>query len=142
MSGDTVTTVDIMKENTERIIKKLDSQVPLYIKMNSDLYTAHNRLLENFFKAAYALEKAEIDMLFDGRVPEIVEPWIRMQANVTVSQIELAGMFLKWCPQMYVLALKFLDQALQNYVQFITALFQNGKVQSLDGDPDGREDIS
>ena len=136
------TTVDIIKENTERIMKKLDSQVPLYVKMHSDLYRAHNRLTENFFKAAYALEQAELDMLFSGRVPEAVEPWIRMQTNTAVSQIELAGLFLKWCPQMYVLTLKFLDQALQNYVRAVSTSFQNGKTPGPDGDLGVQKDAS
>ena len=140
MSGNT--TVDIIKENTDHIMKKLDSQVPLYVKMHSDLYREHNRLSENFFKAAYALEQAELDMLFGGQAPEVVEPWIRMQANVTVSQIELAGMFLKWCPQMYVLALKFLDQALQNYVRAVCAPFKNGEASSPNDDPDVQKDAS
>ena len=142
MSEAASTTVDVMKENTARIMEKLDSQVPLYVKMHSDLYREHNRLLENFFKSAYALEQAELDLLFHGRVPEIVEPWIRTQANVTVSQIELAGVFLKWYPQMHILTLKFLDRALQNYVHAICAPFQNGEAPSLDDEPDIREDVS
>lgn len=142
MSEAASTTVDVMKENTARIMKKLDSQVPLYVKMHSDLYREHNRLLENFFKSAYALEHAEIDMLFPCWVPEIVEPWIRMQANATVSQIELAGVFLKWYPQMHVLTLKFLDRALQNYVRAICTPFQNGEAPSLDDGPNIRKDVS
>lgn len=142
MSGDASTTVDVMKENTARIMDKLDSQMPLYVKMHSDLYTEHNRLSENFFKAAYALEQAELNLLFHGQVPEIVEPWIRLQANVTMSQIEMASMFLKWYPQMYVVTLKFLDQALQNYVRAVCAPLQDGEASSLDDMPDVRKDAA
>lgn len=139
MSENESTTVDIVKENTARILEKIDSQVPLYVKMHSDLYRAHNRLLENTFKAAYSLERAELDLFIHARVPEVTEPWIRLHANAVVAQIELAGEFLKWYPQMYVLALKFLDRALQNYVRAICASTGDSEASGSDDGPDARK---
>ena len=123
MSGDVPTTVDVMKENAVRVMEKIDSQIPLYVKMSSDMYREHNSLLEHFFKAAYSLERTELEMFFSAWKSGTAEPWIRSYTNAVMAQAELAGGFLKWYPQMYVLTLKFLDKSLQDYVRAICSPF-------------------
>ena len=44
-------TSDIVKDNAARVMKKIDTQIPLYVKMYSDLYREYMRIIEDTFEA-------------------------------------------------------------------------------------------
>jgi hypothetical protein len=54
---------DVMKEDTSRIIQKLESQIPSNFQQYSDLYTAYLHTLEDVFGTCYISEKEFFEKL-------------------------------------------------------------------------------
>jgi len=54
---------DIMKEDTSKIIKKMESQMPSMFQNYSDLYTAYLHMFDDLFGTCYIAEKEFFDKL-------------------------------------------------------------------------------
>ena len=90
-------TFDVIKENTSKVMSKMDSQIPLYVKMHSDVYRRYRHMMDDFFDAGYALERAELDLLFqnDG-TRRAAETATRFYSNTMLANLSMYGEFLKW----------------------------------------------
>lgn len=97
MAGEEQSTFDMIKENTSKVMSKMDSQIPLYVKMHSDMYRRYRHMMDDFFDAGYALERAEMDLLFqnDG-TRRAAEMATRLYANTMLANLSMYGEFLKW----------------------------------------------
>ncbi|MDX1533065.1 MAG: hypothetical protein R3230_02535 [Nitrosopumilaceae archaeon] len=54
---------DLFKENTSKLIQKMESQVPLYGQIYSDIYKENFEMLEDIFGTCYISEKEFFDKL-------------------------------------------------------------------------------
>lgn len=54
---------DVFKENTTAVIEKLESQVPSYLQMYSDLYTEYLHSVDKIFGTCYISQKELFDKL-------------------------------------------------------------------------------
>ena len=54
---------DLFKENTSTLIQKMESQVPLYGQIYSDIYKENFEMLEDIFGTCYISEKEFFDKL-------------------------------------------------------------------------------
>ncbi len=61
--SDHVSICDLFKENTSRLIQKMESQVPLYGQIYSDIYKENFEMLEDVFGTCYISEKEFFDKL-------------------------------------------------------------------------------
>lgn len=97
MAEEDQSTFDMIKENTSKVMSKMDSQIPLYVKMHSDIYRRYRHMMDDFFDAGYALERAELDILFrnDG-TRKAAETTTRLYSNALLANLGMYGEFLKW----------------------------------------------
>ena len=58
-----ISVCDVMKEDTSRIIQKLESQIPSKFQQYSDLYAAYLHTLDDVFGTCYLSEKEFFDRL-------------------------------------------------------------------------------
>ena len=58
-----VSVCDIMKGNTSEIIKKMESQIPTYFQMHSDVYTEFLHTMDDLFGTCFIAEKEFFDKL-------------------------------------------------------------------------------
>ncbi len=54
---------DVFKENTTAVIEKMESQVPVYLQMYSDLYTEYLHSVDKLFGTCYISQKEFFDKL-------------------------------------------------------------------------------
>jgi len=105
-----VSACDIMKSNTSEIIKKMESQIPTYFQMHSDVYTEFLHTMDDLFGTCYIAEKEFFDKLnldqytlklFDGNWKNITKMYS--------SQIDMSTDFLKAYSQMRISSIKLFD---------------------------------
>ena len=109
--------MDVLKDSTTKVMKQIDAQVPLYVRMNSEIYREHNRLAESLLEVGYSLERIGVGASLRQEARWAVDAGIRMYAKTVMVQAEMYGEFLKWYPQMYVSMLRSFDQAMRNWVR-------------------------
>ncbi|MCE2508958.1 MAG: hypothetical protein J4G04_06650 [Nitrosopumilaceae archaeon] len=116
MADGTRSMTDVLKDSTSKVMKTIDAQVPLYVRMNSSIYREHNRLAESLLEAGYSLERMGIGVPLGQEVRWAADMGIQLYAKTMMAQAEMYGEFLKWYPQVYVSALRSFDQAMKNWV--------------------------
>lgn len=108
---------DVLKDSTTKVMKKIDAQVPLYVRMNSEIYREHNRLAKSLIEAGYSLERMGVGAPLRQETRWAVDTGIRLYAKTMIVQAEMYGEFLKWYPRVYVSTLRSFDQAMRNWVR-------------------------
>ena len=108
-----VSICDLMKENTSKRIKKLESQIPSYVQEYSDLYTEYLHMLDDFFGTCYKAEKDFIDNLdFDEESVKTIDTYSKNLTNFYSSQIDMSTNFLRSYVKMRISAIKSYDKYL------------------------------
>ena len=107
--NDTISICDVMKNNTSAIIGKLESQIPTYTELYSDLYTKYLHMIDDLYNTCYVSEKEFFDKLgMDKTALGAFDAYWKCITDMTLSQIELTTNFAK----MYV---QFRRSALDSY---------------------------
>ena len=85
-----VSICDILKNNTTKVIKKLESQIPPNIQASSNLYTQYLHLLDDYFGTCYLWQKQYFDRLgFDSTTLEAIDNYWNVVTDLYCSQIEV-----------------------------------------------------
>lgn len=115
-------TFDVIKENTSKVMSKMDSQIPLYVKMHSDMYRRYRHMMDDFFDAGYALERAELDLLFqnDG-TRRAAETATRLYSNTMLANLSMYGEFLKWYAHAQRANMRAVDNIYHNFLKSLGA---------------------
>lgn len=93
---DTVSVCDIMKNNTSKIIRKMESQIPTYTELYSDLYTKYLHTIDDLYSTCYVSEKEFFDKLgIDKTTLGAFDAYWKFVTDMTLSQIELTTNFAK-----------------------------------------------
>jgi hypothetical protein len=86
----TLSICDILKNNTTKVIKKLESQIPPNIQTSSNLYTQYLHLLDDYFGTCYLWQKQYFDKLgFDKNMLEAIDNYWNVVTDLYCSQIEV-----------------------------------------------------
>lgn len=97
---DTVSVCDIMKNNTSKIIRKMESQIPTYAELYSDLYTKYLHTIDDLYSTCYVSEKEFFDKLgIDKTTLGAFDAYWKFVTDMTLSQIELTTNFAKMYAQ-------------------------------------------
>ncbi len=112
MSSDT--SCDIMRDGSKRILKKMDSQIPIYIKMYSDIYREYTHVADDFFKSVYALEQAGFT-IDNTPAQEMFKTSVNIWTNTTMAYLDNYEIFLKWYAQTRILGIKSMEQAIHSF---------------------------
>ena len=110
--NDTISICDVMKNNTSEIIRKLESQIPTYTQLYSDLYTKYLHMIDDLYNTCYVSEKEFFDKLgIDPKTLGAFDTYWKSITDMTLNQIELATNFAKTYVQFRLSALDSYDKA-------------------------------
>lgn len=113
---------DVMKSNTSSIIKKAESQVPIYLQQYSDLYTAYLHTFDEIFGTCYIAEKEFFDKLdIDQRTLKLYDNCGKIFKDIISSQIDTSTQLLNSYIKMRLSSIESFDR----YVQFMMQLYSN-----------------
>jgi len=108
---DKISACDVMKDNTSKIIKKMESQIPSYVQEYSDLYTEYLHMFDDLFGTCYISEKDFFDKLgFDQETLKTFDNYSKTLTNFYSSQIEMSTNYLRAYVKMRISAIKSYDQ--------------------------------
>jgi len=110
---DKISACDVMKDNTSKVIKKMESQIPSYVQEYSDLYAEYLHTLDDLFGTCYIAEKEFFDKLgFDQQTLKTFDNYSKTLSNFYSSQIEMSTNYLKDYVKMRISAIKSYDRYL------------------------------
>jgi len=110
---DKISACDVMKDNTSKVIKKMESQIPSYVQEYSDLYAEYLHTVDDLFGTCYISEKQFFDKLgFDQETLKTFDNYSKTLANFYSSQIEMSTSYLKDYVKMRISAIKSYDRYL------------------------------
>ena len=102
---------DVMKNDTSEIIQKLESQIPTYAQLYSDLYTKYLHMMDDFYSTCYVSEKEFFDKLgIDQKALGLFDTYWKSITDLTLNQIELATNFARMYVQLRLSALDSYDK--------------------------------
>jgi len=113
INQDKISACDVMKDNTSKVIKKMESQIPSYVQDYSDLYAEYLHTFDDFFGTCYIAEKEFFDKLgFDQETLKTFDNYSKTLANFYSSQIEMSTSYLNDYVKMRISAIKSYDRYL------------------------------
>jgi hypothetical protein len=122
---DKISICDVMKEDTSKVIQKLESQIPLNLQQYSDLYYAYLHTLEDTFCTCYISEKEFFDKLnIDQGILAAYQKYSNVFTDTFLDQIELFSKFKeqniqaqKSCLDVYD---KLMHSMMDSYAKFLS----------------------
>ncbi|WP_101476800.1 hypothetical protein [Candidatus Nitrosotalea bavarica] len=93
------TSPNIIKDNTSEIIEKIDSKIPTYVKLYSDLYKKYLHITSDFYTASYLAQKE-----FFGNM------------GVSDTRLEMFDVYLESVKKMVLLQIDINENVIQSYV--------------------------
>ena len=104
---------DVMKNNTSKTIKKMESQIPSLVQQYSDLYSAYLHSFNDIFGTCYIAEKEFFDKLgIDNKTLKTFEEFSDILTRNNSIQVDSYTNFLRAYVQMRISAINSFD----NYV--------------------------
>ncbi len=102
---------DLMKDNTTKVIKKMESQIPSYIQLYTDLYTEYLHMFDDLCGACYIGEKQFYEKLGidQDTIKKLDRNWNSL-TNFYANQIEISTNFLRSYVQLRISAIKSYDR--------------------------------
>jgi len=86
-----ISVCDIMKNNTSKVIRKMEFEVPALIQIYSDLYTKYLHLFDDVFGTCYIAEKQFFDKLgFDKKALQDLDNYWNAFSQIANTQIEVS----------------------------------------------------
>ncbi len=108
-----ISVCDVMKDNTSKVIKKMESQIPSYVQEYSDIYTEYLHMFDDLFGTCYISEKEFFDKLgFDQETLKTFDNYSKTLTNFYSSQIDMSTNFLREYVKMRISAIKSYDKNL------------------------------
>lgn len=85
-----ISVCDILKNNTTKVIRKLESQVPPNTQAYSDLYTQYLHLLDDYFGSCYLWQKQYFDRFgFDRQALNVINDYWNVVTDLYCTQIDM-----------------------------------------------------
>lgn len=118
-----VSVCDIMKGNTSEIIKKIESQIPTYFQMHSDVYTEFLHTMDDLFGTCFIAEKEFFDKLnFDQYTLKLFDSYWKNITKMYSSQIDMSTNFLRAYSQMRISGIKLFDNYMHVMMESYTKM--------------------
>lgn len=118
-----VSVCDIMKGNTSEIIKKMESQIPTYFQMHSDVYTEFLHTMDDLFGTCFIAEKEFFDKLnFDQHTLKLFDSYWKNITKMYSSQIDMSTNFLRAYSQMRISGIKLFDNYMHVMMESYTKM--------------------
>ncbi|MGI0092974.1 MAG: hypothetical protein ACREA8_02600 [Nitrosotalea sp.] len=115
---------DVMRDNTNEVIMKIEGLLPSYIENFADLQEEGLRIARDFFGTCYIAEKEFLDnMGVDQKAIESFDKYFKIITKTTISEIEMVSNFQKTFVKNTMSAMKSYDdyvtRALSSYAKML-----------------------
>jgi hypothetical protein len=101
---------DMMKSNTSTLVKKVESQIPTYAQLYSDVYTEYLHMIDDLFGTCYIAEKEFFEKFdIDPAMMKNFSSYMNSLTHVYSSQIDLSTNFLRNYSEMRITMIKSYD---------------------------------
>lgn len=125
-NNNTISICDIMKDNTTKIIKKIESQIPSYMQWYSDLYTEQLHSLDDVFGTCYIWQKQYFDRLgIDQKSMKAISDYWNVLTETALSQLEISNNMQKAYIQTRVAGIKSYDQFMHLVMDYYGKMMSN-----------------
>jgi hypothetical protein len=85
---------DVMRDNTNEVIMKIEGLLPSYIESVTDLQSEGLRITRDFFGTCYIAEKELLDKMgVDQKTIESFDKFLKIITKTTVSEIDMINNF-------------------------------------------------
>lgn len=110
-----ISVCNIFKDNTSKIIKKMEMQIPSQFQIYSDIYKEYLHVLDDIFGACLLSEKEFFDkMNIDEKLLKNLKSYSDNLSEIMINQIENYDNYLKWYSQVRISGMKSYDQFIHN----------------------------
>ena len=107
----TLSVCDVMRDNTNEVIMKIESLVPTYIENFTNLQSEYFRIARDFFGTCYIVEKEMLDKIgVDQKAIEGFDKCLKVFTKSAVSEIEMASSFQNTIVDSTMSAMKSYDE--------------------------------
>lgn len=125
-NNNTISICDIMKDNTTKIIKKIELQIPSYMQWYSDLYTEQLHSLDDVFGTCYIWQKQYFDRLgIDQKSMKAISDYWNVLTETALSQLEISNNMQKAYIQTRVAGIKSYDQFMHLVMDYYGKMMSN-----------------
>lgn len=112
--NNSISVCDLLKNNTVKIIRKYETQTPIYVQMYSNYYDEYLHSLEEIFGTCYISEKNFFDNLgFDEKTLIAADKFWNDFTETTISNIDIYTNFRKTQFDMMITGMKTLNDFVQ-----------------------------
>lgn len=88
----TLSVCDVMRDNTNEVIMKVESLLPTFIESFTDLQTEYLRIARDFFGTCYIAEKELLDKMgVDQKAIEGFDKYLKVLTKSSIAEIEIAN---------------------------------------------------
>ena len=106
-----ISVCNVMKNNTSKVIKKMESQIPTLVQQYSDLYAAYLHSYDDIFGTCYIAEKEFFDKLgIDKKTMKAFENYSETLTNLFTPQIDAYTTFFRDYVKMRISAIDSFDR--------------------------------
>ena len=112
----TLSICDVMRDNTNQVIMKVESLLPTYIESFANLQEEYLRIARDFFGTCYIAEKELLDKLgVDHKAIEGFDKYLKVLTKYTILDIDMTNNYQKTFVTNTISAMKTYD----NYVKLM-----------------------
>ncbi|MGI0065801.1 MAG: hypothetical protein ACREA5_03635 [Nitrosotalea sp.] len=105
---------DVMRDNTNEAIMKMEGLLPSYIESFADLQAEGLRIARDFFGTCYIAEKEFLDnMGIDQKAIESFDKYFKIITKTTISEIDMISNFQKTCVENAMSSMKLYDDCVK-----------------------------
>lgn len=115
---------NIVKENTSEIIEKIDSKIPTYVKLYSDLYKKYLHIASNFCNTSYLTQKEFFDKMgIDDTRLAMFDAYLESVKKMFLLQIDMNENMIQSYVGHRLTALEFYDQMMNGSIANFAKMF-------------------
>ena len=119
-----ISVCDILKNNTTKVIKKLECQIPSNVQGYSDLYTQYLHLLDDYFGSCYLWQKQYFDRLgFDRDTINAINDYWSIVTDLYCTQIDIITSAQKSNIDVRTNMMKLCDQYIHQAIDYYGKVF-------------------
>ena len=120
----TVSIPSIMKDNTSEIVGKIDSKIPTYVQLYSDLYKKYLHIASNFYNTSYLAQEEFLDNVrINDTIPAMFDAYLRSFKQMVLLQIDINENMIKSYVGQRLMVLDFYDQMMNRNITNFAKMF-------------------
>ena len=118
----------VLKNNTHKFTKKLESQLPLKMQQFSELYTAYLHSVNNTFDSCTTCEKELFEKLsMDKGLVKAFEKYTKVGTDSMLQQMDYYAQFRKYSTEAHLSAMKSCDNFMTSVIGYNLKIFDQFK---------------